>query len=178
MLAILAVLAPVLLGPLFTTPQLNAVGVVVQGPSAILSGLVGAFAVTLLLKEPVTVLPWVGPRDIRIWRMLRVALLMASIVVAMVLLGGGQASGPVLVCLLSLSGEALLAAAVLWEEIAWALPVIHAGMTLTFGTDVFGTPLSWAWILQREPTMGHVAFSTVLFAIGLLTWARRRPRVH
>lgn len=174
-LGLLAALVPAVLGPTFATPQVSAVDVVVLGPTAILSGIVGAFAVSAVLREPVTTLPWVGPRDIRVWRMLRVVVLAAAIAVLSMVTSGGLFLA-VLVCLASLIGEALLAAAVLWEDVAWSVPLLHAGMVLTFGTDVFGEPHAWAWFLRPQPTWGDAVVAVALLTMGLVAWACRRPR--
>lgn len=174
-LALIAVAVPAVIGPTFATPQMSAVGVVVLGPTAIVSGIFGAFAISAALKEPVTLLPWVGPRDIRVWRAVRVIALLGATTV-LVMLTSGEGVPAVLVCLLSLGGEALLTAAVLWEDIAWSIPVLHAGMVLTFGTDVFGDPHAWAWFLSPQPAAGDLAIALALFAVGLTVWAYRPPR--
>lgn len=174
-LGLLAALVPAVLGPTFATPQVGAVDVVVIGPTAILSGVVGAFAVSAVLREPVATLPWVGPRDIRVWRMLRVVVLAGAIAVLSIVTSGSVPLA-VLVCLASLIGEALLAATVLWEDVAWSVPLLHAGMVLTFGTDVFGEPHPWAWFLRPQPTWGDAAVAIALLVTGLVAWACRRPR--
>lgn len=174
-LALGAVVVPAVLGPLFITPQMTAVDVVVLGPTAILSGVLGSFAVSVTLREPVTVLPWTGPRDIRRWRLIRVGVIL-GLVTTLAGVSSGQGVGAVVVCLFALAGEALLTGAFLWEEIAWTVPLLHAGMTLTFGVDVFGDPHPWAWILHPEPEQGHVILSVMLLVGGALCWAYRRPR--
>lgn len=170
-----AVLIPAVMGPLFVTPQMTAAHVIVMGPTAILSGMLGAFAIVAVLKEPVTVLPWTGLRDIARWRLIRVGALL-GLMIGLVALTSTDGLSAFVVSLLSLTGEALLGAALLWEDIAWTVPLMHAGLSLTFGTNVFGDPHTWAWILHPEPKPAHVIVAVALLVVGATAWAYRRPR--
>lgn len=170
-----AVLVPAALEPLFVTPQMTAVGVIVLGPTAILSGILGALAIVVVLKEPVSVLPWTGLRDIRRWRLVRVGA-MLGLMIGLLALTSAEGFNAAVVSLLSLTGEALLAATLLWEEIAWTVPLLHSAVSLTFGTNVFGDPHAWAWILHPEPKPVHFVVALALLVVGATSWAYRRPR--
>lgn len=169
-----AVAVLIIMGPVFSTPQVGTTATQVLGPTAILSGLLIAFAVVGTLKEPVTVLPRTGRRRVRTWRLARVlALLILSLLLLTV--AAPEHAPAAVSCACALSGEALLMARVLWEEIAWALPLLHAGLVLTFGTDTFGTPHPWAWILQPDPALTALALSIGLLALGIGAWSRKPP---
>lgn len=169
-----AVAVLIIMGPVFSTPQVGTTATQVLGPTAILSGLLIAFAVVGTLKEPVTILPRTGSRQVRAWRLARVLALL-TLSVLMLTVAAPEHAPAAVSCACALSGEALLMARVLWEEIAWALPLLHAGLVLTFGTDTFGTPHPWAWILQPNPIPTALALSTGLLALGIGTWSRKPP---
>ena len=171
---LLAVALSVVVGPVFTTPQVGATLDPVPGPTAIMSSLLIAFAIAGTLKEPVSVLPRTAMRRVRVWRYVRVLglLILSTLLLTLAVPDTATAA---LSCVCAFSGEALLFARLLWEEIAWAAPLLHGGLTLTFGADSFGNPHAWAWILQPQPTGTALASSALLLTVGIVTWGQKPP---
>lgn len=162
------------LGPVFATPQMTAVGVEVLGPTALISGLLAALGVSVVLREPVSTLTRTGPRPVRAWRTARVLALVA-LTAGLLLVTSPAQHLAAISCTCALTGQALITARVLWDEVAWALPLLHVGMTITFGTDPFGTPHPWAWILTPEPSATHLTASLLLLTVGTLLCATHHP---
>ncbi|MGO0578076.1 hypothetical protein [Ornithinimicrobium panacihumi] len=160
----------VALGPVFVTPQVATLGVTVPGPTALLCGLMIAFATVATLKEPTSVLPMVTQRALPLWRAARVLLLVGTAMTFFITASPDHGLAAVS-CVCALTAESLLLARLLWAEIAWSLPLLHAGLTMTFGTNEIGDIRAWAWILTPTPNPAETLVSAGLLAIGVVAWA-------
>lgn len=75
------------------------------------------------------------------------------------------------VVVFTLVGEGLLFARIAGSSLAWLLPLGHVLLSAVVGTDAFGNPFTWAWILERKLSFGGWLAALLLFISGLSLWS-------
>lgn len=143
---------------------------------AVVCALGFALAITQPTFEPA---PSIAATSARGWRLPRLVRLLATIVVAAVLVVLSAPPGASLVALgatLVLAAEGLLSARVLGSGLAWALPLAHLLAAMVFGSNGLGEVQPWAWFIDRETSPGEFVTAVGLTVAALLFWASADPQ--
>ena len=172
-LAVTAVVVAVL-PPLVSLPTVMSLSPVVSPPATLAALIVALLAVTTA-DEPSTQILATAPRIYRWANTVRVLVIAASGTAALTLVSGA----PIVATASSVSalvGEGLLLGGAAGIRLAWALPMLHALASLTFGAVHRQDLAPWAWIVSPQPPFAGTVASLALLLIGTMVWSARLSR--
>lgn len=169
-LGLMAVAAAMLGAPaLVFLPQLSS-DTKVAAPTGALAGWACAILAVTTAVEPCRDVFVTSPRRAHAVNVLRV-FVVAGIGTAVVAITSQRDLSVIAVTTATLTGEGLLAAALLGLRLAWLPPTLHV-FASTFGATERTALAPWAWILAPEPTVTGACVSALILFVGAGAWWR------